>query len=330
MGVQVALPAGGPPQLAQGQIEFSLASAQGRFDFVDFEIPEVITGLGGEVVSAKHRFPGGKQIIQTFGAVPTSAISWNGRFLGAGVFHRIQTLDAMRRAQLECVLTYGQFKFNGIIKSFLPRPGHEGDVSYSLTFEPSTDVSAQVQTPAALASLNTSLTQTLNSLSQSAAIFSSSGNPFLSASSAELAVNIIALQQTIQSLGSGFVTELNALTLAPFATVFGLLAGQLLTFAQADSPLGDGIGPAVAASADALSALTLFVQVQQTVNLLASVNNAVALNYFTVVVNNPSLLTLAAKYYGDSGQWQVISNANNGFPIFAVGVYSLVIPKGAS
>lgn len=49
-------------------------------------------------------------------------------------------------------------------------------------------------------------------------------------------------------------------------------------------------------------------------------------NVRVITVANPCLLILASQFYGDAGQWATIAAANNNFPIFATGVFNILIP----
>src|SRR5579872_2908514 len=128
--------------MAKTTLEFSLVAGGSRFDFNFMEIPSELSGLGGKKLAALIQLEGGSRVIQTFGNVPHDAITWHGLILGPGSFSRWAQLDGFRTSSQTVTLTYGQFKWTGVLEETTLLPGFEGYLPYHAKFLPQADQSS--------------------------------------------------------------------------------------------------------------------------------------------------------------------------------------------
>jgi hypothetical protein len=103
----------------------------GDFEFADFEIPEVIAGLGGTQSNAKHGLIGGARIVNAMGQNDSDP-HWTGRFRGAQAATRCQQLDWMRKAGEQLPLIFGSFFFTVLIDSFTYDYEREYQIRYQM------------------------------------------------------------------------------------------------------------------------------------------------------------------------------------------------------
>lgn len=91
----------------------------GTFGFrnASLEMPEFIAG-GGEQVLITHQLVGGDRIVDAMGR-SDAPLEWAGRFMGPDAAQRSFTLDAMRIAGQQLLLTWGRYRYNVVIHSFI-------------------------------------------------------------------------------------------------------------------------------------------------------------------------------------------------------------------
>jgi hypothetical protein len=91
----------------------------GNVLFRGFEIPSKLTGaIGGKQALGKHKLIGGARVTDVMGNDPDDP-AWEGRFRGADAVSRAQTLDAMRAAGQEVLLTFGSIQYTVVIEEFV-------------------------------------------------------------------------------------------------------------------------------------------------------------------------------------------------------------------
>ena len=324
MAIQTTLstPGSSSPQ----ELEFSLSGPSSRFDFSGFEVPEHLDALGGEQITALHQFVGGRRVIQTFGPIPFSAITWSGILLGTNTFVRAFALDALRRSGQQLVLTYGSYKYQGVLKSVKFTPGNEGYIPYSCSFQPDTDVSVapELQDESLVQPVETSVAQAQAIAEGLAEAYTAAGaNQMLLAQMQDVLANLSSLSSAITSAGS-MISNMSPTVLAQQIVLFTENATALSSFALNNTPNGADITDVANASNDAFAAIQLYSYIQQIANLLAAA--AAPSSIFYATVSNPNLFVLAAQYYGDPDKWSVIADANGLTSAFNVGVFTLVIP----
>ena len=94
--------------------DFSLTL--GPVAFAGFELPSSIT-LGGKQRLAIHKLPGGIRIIDAMGPDPAD-LGWSGIFTGPDAADRARTLDTLRVAGLQLLLSWDAFLYTVVIESF--------------------------------------------------------------------------------------------------------------------------------------------------------------------------------------------------------------------
>ncbi len=331
-------------------IEFSLRSNASSITFREFEVPQQLVSLGGKVLHSLYQFPGGRREVDTFGAVPPDSISWEGIIMGSDGYERLSEIDGLR-AHAPVTLTYGPFRYSGILSEFLAVPGFLGYIPYRATFiptkqtgydlvpdkaKPSLDLGAQ----AALAALNMAV---LKAQAQAANIALFQAMTGILLSGVELATNILS-----QYGGSVVLASQEApipLGLASQAVASGAAWAQAALSAIVGGT-SIAVPPALAAQAGMAAAIAYAQPVQipntdmpkyQTLMKDMFVSAALLANFMSVasratkvviVVVDPNLIELAVKYYGDPDSWGIIADANNLTGWDFTGVYSLVIPEG--
>lgn len=104
--------------LLSGSVPFGAAGGVtlGGFQFQGFEVPESIN-FGTEQNIVTHRYPGGGFAKDVMGPMPRDP-QWSGQMIGAGAAQRAQQLDQMCAAGEVIDLTWGEFSYPVIIRSF--------------------------------------------------------------------------------------------------------------------------------------------------------------------------------------------------------------------
>jgi len=91
----------------------------GSFQFRNrsLEMPEYIAG-GGAQILITHQLVGGDRIIDAMGR-NDAPLEWAGRFMGPDAAQRAFTLDAMRIAGQQFLLTWARYRYNVVIEKFI-------------------------------------------------------------------------------------------------------------------------------------------------------------------------------------------------------------------
>ncbi len=103
----------------------------GAITFTNFEIPERIN-FGGQQALAIKQLVGGKRIVDAMGRIDDD-ISWSGLMFESTATFRAQFLDAMRIQGIPLPLTWGQFNYQVVIKSFQASFERTYQIPYSIT-----------------------------------------------------------------------------------------------------------------------------------------------------------------------------------------------------
>jgi hypothetical protein len=299
----LTLPTGTP----KGVLEFSLRNSQASFIFLAFEVPSHLDSLGVDEISVMHQFPGGRRVIQTFGEVPPKEIRWDGIIFGPDSFSRVEQLRGMVSSNT-CTLTYGPYRFQGILKSVLPKPGYEGQIPYSALFEPTVELSTTAL-PSLSAGPVTQLQAILAAIGQTQDAVAQmqetvSGYTTQAAVAAAYMVSLgVAIQDTVQNIDTG----------NPTASITELAFNNAALFTYLGSTTNQD---------NAQLAIALWIQSNA---LLTALSFIAPTNTLYLTIDSPNLFTLAATYYGDPGQWTQISSDNGNLPIFNQGTMTLAI-----
>jgi hypothetical protein len=102
------------------------------YRFAGFGVPETING-GGAHKLVVHKLPGGTRIIDAMGA-DDDAISFHGRFRGAGAMNDALLMDAIRRAGKAVSLQYWTLSYTGVVSRFKWDFQRFFEVPYELEF----------------------------------------------------------------------------------------------------------------------------------------------------------------------------------------------------
>lgn len=103
----------------------------GDFEFQNFELPERMP-FGGDHQLTVHKLPGGARVVDAMGPDPVD-ISWSGIFLGGNALLRAQTVDAIRVAGQPVLLSWRNFLYLVVVRSFTPMDKQPGWVPYSIS-----------------------------------------------------------------------------------------------------------------------------------------------------------------------------------------------------
>lgn len=272
-----------------------------------FEVPSEIGDLGGRQSLVKHEFPGGLITITPLGAFP-HPVSWSGILTGADAFDRSQKLDRIRAVGNEVTLSYGQFAWRGYVSAFSARPRHQWYVPYTVTFEPTLDLSGVGTVPFSpfdadtLMSLQVTAVDDLISAVDGLALpvpLSVGANALLDA----VSLGLLNGDGTVAGIDTTDAQAINAAALALEATCL---------------PYSLGTDPTTASPA-----LDLSVRATAINQIVGNPASGVRL----VQAINPNLFALAQQFYGNATQWTQIATAS-GLPPDPqpIGSFTLTVP----
>lgn len=303
--------------MAKTELTFSLQAGGSTFKFAFMEVPSELMGLGGKKLAALIQLEGGTRAIQTFGNVPHDAISWRGLILGPGSFDRWKQLDGFRTSAQPVTLTYGPFKWQGVLEETELLPGFEGYLPYRAKFLVVADVSSQNIASVPKQSIDQAALSGVSSVNTAASAAQASGNLQIVAAGAQAAGAALATQQAIQqSLTAALVTSSGAVGTAA-ALVNASAVSTFALFSTADViDISTTVFP-------------LWVALNQLANVLATTPTVAQV---TVVADGrlTNLFLLGTRYFGAPDYWATISLANGGIPPFWTGMLSIIIPNVAA
>lgn len=306
------------------QTPLTLTCPSLNFSFTEFEVPETIRSFGGVQSHALHRYPGGRQAIQTFGAFPHDGLRWSGIIQGPNTRSRALLLDSIRSGGQQCTLSFDVWKYAGILSDLKIDLRNTGWVPYEAEFTPSED-QTQAGPYTASQSPEASFSGLSSQLSNQIVSYDGS-NPTILAALPQINSVLSVVTSSISGAG-GTLAAVAPSALSQQVTAINALVTTL-------EPVGPV--PPVTASANYVAGLVAtdaamsdLLWQQQTVYLLQELGYLLTIppaQPRLIMVINPCLLVLASQLYGDPAQWPTLSQANNNFPIFAIGTYSLVAP----
>lgn len=287
----------------------------GTVTFANFEIPEKINFGGSQALSVKQ-LVGGKRIVDAMGRVDDD-ITWSGIMFESTATQRAQFLDAMRVAGAPLTLTWGQFNYLVVIKSF--RASFER--TYQIPYEITCVVIQDLNKPFPFLVPVLYNDAILNLLTEAQDLAGVIANPsvsnamtlvtaaiqevpnFNTASSAQVASVLVALGPAISTVNSVIATT--------NSSIFPAITASPTNSLLANSPTQFPTVTADVLSADFLQLGNLYllqsILGNMEVNLSLISEGATGQ---TITVTNTSLFQLAAKYYGDANQWVTIAEAN--------------------
>lgn len=274
-------------------------------ELVETEVPQSLAELGGTQALQVIDFPGGTRTIQTLGAFP-APLSWKGVLLGPQAFDRAAQLDRLRVAGSEVAVSFGPWKYAGVINKFIFSVQSQWQVDYTINIIVRQDFSGNSTTP----SSNQTPEATIQQLQSDLAQYPAAGVTESSAISAALGGFSSAVSGALQAVG-GLVAGVPATAIPAINTLATSALGALTALTGSSSGLD------VAQGAVLSTAVTGIMQT------LASGAQVTA----QITTINPNLMTVAATYYGDASRWQEIAQASGLTDPQAVGVTNLIIPQ---
>lgn len=117
----------------------------GDFEFQHAEIPEGIPAGGNQMLHV-NKFIGGKRKVVAMGR-DDDDITWSGIFFGSEAANRFKALDYLRTVGNLLTLTYLDFRYSVIIKSFTGTINKYYKIPYTITLTIIEDLSNPVLVP---------------------------------------------------------------------------------------------------------------------------------------------------------------------------------------
>jgi len=279
----------------------------GPVTFANFEIPERIN-FGGEQALSVKQLVGGQRIVDAMGRVDDE-ISWSGLMFESTATFRGQFLDSMRVQGTPLPLTWGNFNYLVVIKSFRATFERTYQIPYNITVVVIQDLNKPL--PFLVPVLYNDAI--ISEMTEASDIASAIKNPSIT--------NALALLSAAINLVPNFDLATStqiASVLAPLGSAISIVTSSIASLNLSVFPKTSSLSTTTTTpiEADVMSQdLLSFGNMYQ---LLAILNN-MDLNLSlisegaagqTITVSNTNLFQLAAKYYGDPLQWVTIANAN--------------------
>ena len=287
----------------------------GSIAFTGTEIPEKLYPVGGTQTLAIHEFPGGVRTIQSLGAFPPRSIGWSGLLAGPTAFTRSFAIDRLRVAGAAIHLTYGAFRWKGVVSEYSATIHNEWIVRYHIEFVPAVDESTPPVPPsvspnvsalhASLAGLGSNIPVTENGVSLPYGL----SNPLQSLYNVGVSA-LLNSGNNIGALSASDLSDANNYAIAAFAAGSGIISSS-----------------STSASSTQLAASALHVL--SFAGIAQALMNQVAPTSRIVTINNPNLYSLAAQYLGDASRWTVIAQMNGLTDPMPLGTYTLNIPSAS-
>lgn len=299
----------------------------GPVNFQGFEIPESIP-LGGAQQLVIHKLPGGARVVQAMGA-DDEPITWSGLFTDSTALDRARALDLLRQQGQVQKLTFFEFSYQVVIKSFKYVVERFYRVRYTLELEviPANTVVA----PAAESVGASILADSASAVTLGGLI----GNGPLSTALATMNAALGAVSNFAQATSAtingllapvaAVTTQVNALISSVGSTLQGVtsLGGVLPSTPISQQAL------ALTNQATAATQLPLLYNLQSitgrigsNLGLITSPASAVQ----QVVAGGTTLFDVAAQAYGDASRWTAIAQANKLTDPQLTGIQTINIP----
>ena len=112
------------------------------FSFARYEIPQTIN-FGGDQRMTVHERVGGSRVVDVMGATQDN-IEWSGHFVGSQGVARAKYLDGLRKGGKKWILSWGQFRFEVVIKSFKCDFHQFYRLTYKISFEVVQDLTTPI------------------------------------------------------------------------------------------------------------------------------------------------------------------------------------------
>lgn len=298
----------------------------GPFTFANYEVPSSIN-FGGEQSLSDKKLVGGKRSIDAMGRVDDD-ITWSGMFRGSTATFRARFLDGLRTKGDQLALTWSQFNYNVVIKSFRCSFNAFYEIPYTITVSVIQDLNKPfpVLLPVAY---NDAISAAMVEARDLAATIA---DPSISSALALLSVTINAIPSISNATSSVLATitgPLNSAIAAVGNYISNNGGGSIFSAKSKLSEAIDGNDNADVVSqdflnlADAYLLEALLIQIQRNIVLISKGSDGK-----NIVINGGNLYQLASQYYGDATLWTTLAKANGLVdPFIYPGVaMNLVIP----
>lgn len=271
------------------------------------EVPSVFGPLGGTQAVAVHEFAGGLRTIQALGAFP-GPIRWQGWLLGSNAWGRSFALDRKRVAGLQVEVQIGQWRWLGVITSYLGHLLSQWQVRYEIEIEPIKDLGGQASvaaTPPAPEGILLGLRQNLNAY----VLAPPSGVPVTSGLGGAITTLQQDIGQGLQNAG-GLISNIMP---SDLATISADVAGASV---EAENMIGLASPGAQITGLDVQNYISAIGQI-------VGPSAGVGTQFQTV---NPNLFAIAAQYLGDASQWSSIASLSGILDPQPTGQYTIKVP----
>ncbi len=299
----------------------------GDFTFSSLEIPSKIN-FGGEQSLVVHELVGGVRVVDSMGR-SDAPLEWSGMFQGAGALQRARYVDYLRTAGQQINLTYGEFNYLVVIKSYHATFERFYQIPYSISCVVVADLSLP-QTQLIAAGIDDQMRDDMaacNGLVNSIGDSTTSG----------LFASFKTAAAAISSFATASKSAINGV-LSPLATLRGQVqslqaAKDSITASKSTIGKVTGLLGVASASSDLLSAVGSAGSFTQLFNLdktLGRMQKNISIPYVggkTQTVGGGNLYAIAQQNYGDANQWTNIAAANNLKDPKLTGINTLNIPK---
>jgi hypothetical protein len=313
----------------------------GEFQFGALEIPAEIE-FGGTQRLSIHELVGGVRVIDAMGR-SDKPLSWSGLLLGSGrqtaggpivdtpAVQRAQFLDGLRIGGQVQELSFGEFRYQVIVREFSANYQRHYQIPYRIVCEVVQDLTTPTQAPG-----STPIDQAMSTDAGTAQGLSDSiGNSTLSGLMTTLNSAISAVSsfaQAAQSTINGVLQPLAAVQaqVQVLITSTANVIGSVTTFGGVLP--GSPIAVQAAKLTEQVTAVSQSSQLYNLRNVLGRMgSNLGAINgsQNTVATAGGNLMQIAQKQYGDAMAWTGIAKASGLTDPFVQGAKVLTIPPQA-
>ncbi len=312
----------------------------GDFAFARLEIPEKIA-FGGAQKLVTHELVGGVRVVDAMGREDVP-LEWSGMFTGANALARARYLDGLRIAGKPLTLTWDEFLYTVVIRSFTADFERFYQIPYRISCLVVADGTSP-QTSIASAGIDSLLADDLAAAKVLAAKIGDGPTPAAALKPGQKDTTLSGLMGTLDSaikkvsdFSKATQSQINSV-LQPLADVRArvkVLTASVGNLVTNVATLGGVLpnNPIAKNAAKLTEKAASFTQLPQLYNLDAVLGRMggnignIGGGDKTVTTAGGNLYGVAAKQYGDATAWPGIAKANNLTDPQITGVKTLTIP----
>lgn len=298
----------------------------GDFTFASFEVPEELRWGGSQRISVKE-LVGGKRVLDCMGR-SDRPLEWSGVFTGQDAAARAQFLDSLRVGGIQQNVSWGQFKYQVVVREFEASYQRFYRIPYHIVCEVSLDQTQPV-TQAPPPAIDASLQDDFNTASGLGGLIGDDNLSSLLGGLDTAIKGVSSFANAAQSTINGVLLPLNAVQ----QRVGTLIQASTLTV-QNVSTFG-GVLPGVPFSQAPLRLAAQTNDMLTTNNLFCLRNVCGRMNSNLVSINTPqkqvvtaggNLFQMAQNQYGDATAWTALAQANGITDPFIAGSATIAVP----